>query len=117
MAVHPSTPGMPSAARLASSRKCGGSLVYSLEEHAEARHGLFQYRLVGGVTDAHRPFAAGSEGNARRQSDFGFKQQPLAEIERVARTGDFWKQVERAVGLRHGDARHLGERRQAKIAI
>ena len=79
--------------------------------------GLFQYRPIGGVADSHRAFTTGSERNAGRQSHLGLEQQPLAEIERVGSAADLGEEIESAVGLRHGNARHLRERGQAKVAI
>jgi hypothetical protein len=37
--------------------------------------------MVGGVTNSHRSFATGAEGNTGGESDLGFEQQPLAKIE------------------------------------
>jgi fructose-1,6-bisphosphatase/inositol monophosphatase family enzyme len=64
---HPSTRAMRLAARPDWSRKSGVSSG-SLKKQAEARHGFFQYRVIGGVADSHRAFTAGSERNAGRQS-------------------------------------------------
>ena len=78
---------------------------------------MFQDWTIGCVADSDGTFAARAESNAGGQADLGFQKQPLAEIEGVGSAGDFWEQIERAVGLRHGDAGHLCERRQAEIAI
>ena len=91
--------------------------MHSPKKQAEARHGLFQNRTIGGVADADRSFAARAEGNAGRQSDPGFEQQAFTEIERIGRTRYLRKQVERAVGFGHCDARHPCESLKAMVAI
>ena len=69
------------------------------------------------VADAHAAFAAISERSAGRETDLRVEQQAVAEIERIRKARDFWKEIERAVGFRDRDAGHLREQLKAHVTI